>query len=67
MSKNNLRSLRKALGYSLQELAVKAKMAPSTLVMIELYGHEPRPAVRQKLVLALGVNEEQIFPSDGRQ
>lgn len=64
---NGLLRLRKALGFTQQELAVKACVSVTVITMIEKYSYYPGAKVRAKMAQALGVPEEQIFPSDGSQ
>lgn len=64
---NRLLHLRKALGFTQQELTIAAGISIATITAIEKYCYIPGPKVRGKLAQALGVPEEQIFPSDGSQ
>ena len=59
--KNRLRELRKRAGISQQQLAVKARMNPSTLTMIERYGYVPGAEVRLKIAKALKTTESELF------
>ena len=62
--KNRLRELRQRAGISQQQLAVKARMNPSTLTMIERYGYIPGAEVRLKIAKALKTTESELFPED---
>jgi len=59
---NRVREVRHLRGMALQELAVKAKVAPGTLTMIERYGYCPGPDMRQRIAEVLGMIKEELFP-----
>ena len=60
---NKVREVRHKRQMALQELAVKAKVAPGTLTMIERYGYCPGPNMRQRIAEVLGVTKEELFPT----
>ena len=60
---NPVREVRHLRGMALQELAVKAKVAPGTLTMIERYGYCPGPDMRRRIAEVLGVTDAELFPS----
>jgi len=49
-------------GYSQTKISVLAGVSPAMIVSIEKYGYTPGPAVRAKLVKALGVAEADLWP-----
>jgi len=59
---NRVREVRHLRGIALQELAVKARVAPGTLTMIERYGYCPGPDMRQRIAEVLGVTDTELFP-----
>jgi len=65
MGQNYLRKWRLELGFSMQELAVKAHVSPATVNTIERYGHLPGEDVRARIAAAMGVSESVIWPSLG--
>jgi transcriptional regulator with XRE-family HTH domain len=60
---NKLRSMRKILGFSQQELMIAARVSIATLTAIERYGYVPGPKVREKLAQAMGLPVTKIFPN----
>ena len=60
---NNLRQIRKKLGFALLELMATSGISTSTLVAIERYGLYPATDVRTRLSKALGVSELIIWPN----
>jgi DNA-binding XRE family transcriptional regulator len=61
---NKVREHRHEQGMAMAELAVKAKVSPTTLVMIERYGYIPGPEMRRRIAAALGVAEPDIWQAD---
>ncbi len=59
-----LRSLRLARGLPQAALAVQAGCSPTTVLIIEGWGHVPSPPVRQRLAAALGVDVREIWPGE---
>ena len=59
---NKVRQVRHQKRMALQELAVKARIGPSSLTMIERYGYSPGANVRQKIAKALNTPESELFP-----
>ena len=59
---NNLRSLRKARGFTLWGLATRIGSSPATLHAIERYGHVPQCPLRQAIAEGLGVRVRDIWP-----
>ena len=60
---NELRALRKARGWVVQELSLASDVSPSMIQAIELYGRFLQTAEkRQRLAEALGVREADIWP-----
>ena len=59
---NRLRKIRHLKGMAQQELAVKAKVGPSMLTMIERYDYCPGPDMRQRIAKVLEVPVSELFP-----
>lgn len=66
MISNKLRTWRKKLGFTQQELTQAAGCSISTLVLIERYGHLPGEDARARIAAALGVSEDAIWPDAAR-
>lgn len=60
---NKVREVRHLRGMALQELAVKAKVAPGTLTMIERYGYCPGLDMRRRIAEVLEVTDTALFPN----
>lgn len=58
---NKVREVRNRKHMALQELAVKARVAPGMLTMIERYHYIPGPAIRQRISQVLGVADTELF------
>jgi len=61
---NNVRNVRLSKGIAQQELAVKAGTNPSFLTMIEKYGYRPGGSLRQRIAIALGVTDQELWPEE---
>jgi DNA-binding XRE family transcriptional regulator len=61
-----LRELREAAGLAQAGLAVQAGCSPTTVLIIERWGHVPSAPVRQRLAAALGVDVLEIWPCEER-
>lgn len=59
---NNVRSMREGMGMSGLELSRRAKMAPSTLSLVERGLVPAYPGWRKRIAKALGVSEKELFP-----
>ncbi|MBS4029938.1 MAG: helix-turn-helix transcriptional regulator [Clostridiales bacterium] len=59
---NRLREVRKQQGLSQFGLAKMCGVEPSNLSKVENGILKPYPGWRQRIALALGVSEEEIFP-----
>ncbi len=59
---NCVKEARLSLNLAQQGLAVKARVAPGLLVMIERYGYCPSPEVRARISQVLGINERELWP-----
>jgi len=71
MRKNQLKALRKMLGFTQAKLAADAHSSRALIISIERLGHYPTPSVRQRIAAALAVSEAIIWPdivgvSDGK-
>jgi DNA-binding XRE family transcriptional regulator len=64
MTVHPLRRLRLACGLPQAGLAVQAGCSPTTVLIIERWGHGPSPPVRQRLAAALGVDAQEIWPGE---
>ena len=64
---NRLREIRHLKGMVQQELAVKAKVAPGTLTMIERYGYCPGSDMRRRIADVLEMAEEELFDTEGKR
>jgi transcriptional regulator with XRE-family HTH domain len=64
MTAHPLRRLRLARDLPQAGLAVRAGCSPTTVLIIERWGHVPSPAVRQRLAAALGVDVREIWPGE---
>ena len=62
MRKNNLRMLRKRLGFSQVGLAEAAHCSRATIIIVERLNHYPTAGVRSRLATALGVSETTLWP-----
>ncbi|MFC1916706.1 helix-turn-helix transcriptional regulator [Chloroflexota bacterium] len=60
---NRVREVRLQMGLAQQALAVRARISPGVLTMIERYGYCPGPDMRQRIAEVLGVTKEELFPS----
>ena len=60
---NNLKTLRKEKRMVQQELMVKAGISPAMIVAIERYNYLPVHKSREKIAEALGVDENELWPS----
>jgi len=60
---NNVRALRRALGWSEQELADAAGISQSHLSRIEHADRTPSASVRRAISAALDTNELIVFPA----
>lgn len=72
MRKNNLRMLRRRLGFSQVQLAEAAHCSRATIILVERLNHYPRVEVRRRLATALGISEIALWPtlevvSNGKQ
>jgi len=63
MRKNNLRMLRRRLGFSQVGLAEEAHCSRATIILVERLNHYPTSGVRSRLATALGVTVAVIWPS----
>ena len=63
---NRVREVRHRKGMALQELAVKAKVSPGTLTMIERYGYCPGSDMRRRISDVLVIVEEVLFDAEGK-
>ena len=59
---NNFRDVRQKKKQTLAAVAVRAHSAIGTLILIEKYGHEPRPDTKARLAKALDVDVRTIWP-----
>jgi transcriptional regulator with XRE-family HTH domain len=64
MTMHPLRRLRLARGLPQAGLAVQAGCSPTTVLIVERWGHVPSPPVRQRLAAALGVDVREIWPGE---
>jgi DNA-binding XRE family transcriptional regulator len=64
MTAHPLRRLRLVRGLPQAGLAVQAGCSPTTVLIIERWGHVPSPPVRQRLAAALGVDVREIWPRE---
>lgn len=60
---NKVREVRHLMGMAQQELAVRARISPGVLTMIERYHYTPGPDMRRRIAEVLGVTKEELFPS----
>lgn len=59
---NKLRSLRRAFGFTQQDLATRADISTATITAIERYGYVPkRRGVREKIAKVFDLEESEIF------
>ncbi len=61
-----LRLWREQRGYSVRELAKRARVGYVTIVRIENRHISPTVAMLEKLARALGINVRDFFPAGGR-
>jgi DNA-binding XRE family transcriptional regulator len=59
-----LRRLRLARGLPQAGLAVQAGCSPTTVLIVERWGHVPSLPVRQRLAAALSVDVREIWPGE---
>ena len=59
---HNLKIVRTERGLPIAAVAVKARVGTGTIVMIERYGHVPRPDTKERIAAALGVDVAAIWP-----
>ncbi len=59
---NRVREVRQRLGLAQQALAVRAKISPGVLTMIERYSYTPGPDMRQRIAEVLRMPKEELFP-----
>ena len=60
---NRVREVRLQMGLAQQALAVRARISPGVLTMIERYHYTPGPDMRRRIAEALGVTDAELFPS----
>lgn len=63
---SRLRTIRLKQGLAIGAVAVRARVGPGTILLIEKYGHMPRLDTQQKIARALGVEVGVIWPGEGR-
>ncbi len=60
---NRVREVRLQMGLAQQALAVRARISPGVLTMIERYHYIPGPDMRRRIAEVLGVIDAELFPS----
>ncbi len=60
---NRVRETRLRMGLAQQALAVRARISPGVLTMIERYSYTPGPDMRRRIAEVLGVTDAELFPS----
>lgn len=61
----NLKTLRKRIGFSVEEVAARAGVPPETIVQIEDYYLCPSDEVKEKIAHAIGFPLGVIWPAGG--
>lgn len=58
-----LRLIRHKQGLPIAAIAVRSRVAPATISLIERHGHNPTLSTKEKLAKALGVDVRKIWPT----